>query len=63
MYLQKALQIFQILILLTYLIFYFFPEWFDFNSQGWAQYLMAFLFGTLIITGLYKHQNKKKEEK
>ncbi|WP_176723337.1 hypothetical protein [Roseivirga misakiensis] len=59
----KPLRIIQVLLVLTYILLYFFPEWFVFDSQGWAHYLMAFLFGTFIITGWYDYQNRKKRQK
>jgi ABC-type uncharacterized transport system permease subunit len=50
MTIQNALRAFHIQIKISYLIFYFFPDRFDFDSQGWSLYLMAFLIGRFNVT-------------
>ncbi|KYG75229.1 hypothetical protein AWW68_10505 [Roseivirga spongicola] len=59
----KTIKVFQTLLILTYFAFYFFPTWFDFNSQRWSHYILAFLFGTLIVTGIYGLQSKSQNRK
>lgn len=57
---EKTLRIFQGILLLVYLVLYLFPELFEFDSQGWANFLLAFLFGTLIVSGVNSLSKRKR---
>ena len=59
MNLKKALFYFHVLGIVAYLILYLFPESLGFDSRGWSHYLMAFLFGTFIVSVIKELSDRK----